>query len=291
MQKNEIKAAVRHAGGSTLTKVGRSANLSATAEDLRRGLNIQIKSFAALRTQHLKSLVSYWQEQGKSTRTIQNKLAHVRAALRAVGRDKFADAAQNSNASLGASGASRGGTHIVPDQKVLDERFRQLPEPFRVAANLQRALGLRAQESIQANKSLRSWEKQIKSGRPVMVLHGTKGGRQRSVNLLDQASRDRALEAVREAIKVMDLSGDLVIQSASLQGANRAFQRAMNSVGFKGNEASHALRYLFAQEQFAKYMDSLGDKEEALAALSMDLGHGDGRGRYCAQVYLGGMGA
>lgn len=286
MQKNEIKAAVKHAGGSTLTKVGRSANLSATAEDLRRSLNIQVKSFAGLKTQHLKSLVSYWQEQGKSTRTIQNKLAHVRAALRAVGRERFADAAQNSNASLGASGASRGGTHTIPDQTTLAERFSHLPAPFLAAANLQRTLGLRAQEAVQANKSLRTWEKQIKLGRPVMVLHGTKGGRQRSVTLLDQTSKDRALEAVREAIRVMDLHGDTLVRSASLQGANRAFQRAMNKVGFKGSEASHALRYMFAREQFAKYMEILGDKEEALSALSMDLGHGDGRGRYCEQVYL-----
>ena len=60
----------------------------------------------------------------------------------------------------------------------------------------------------------------------------------------------------------------------------------MNGVGFKGSEASHSLRYQFAREQFAKYLEALGDKKEALAALSMDLGHGDGRGRYCEQVYL-----
>lgn len=288
MQKNEIKAAVKHAGGSTLTRSGRGTNLSATVKDLRFGLNIQAKSFAGLKTQHLKNLVAYWKQQGLSVRTIQNKLAHVRAALRAVGREKFADAAQNTNKALGASGASRAGTHKVTDQKTLNERINNLPEAFRAAANLQRTLGLRAQEAVQANQSLQSWEKQIKSGRPVMVLHGTKGGRPRMVNLLDQTTRDKALAAVQDALKVLDKQDGLLISSSSLQGANRAFQREMNKVGFKGSEASHSLRYAFAKDQFAKYLDTLQDTEEALAALSMDLGHGDGRGRYCERVYLRG---
>ena len=63
-----------------LTRESRSANLTATANDLRLGLNIQIKSFSGLRSQHLQSLVTLWKTDGQSTRTIQNKLAHVRAA-------------------------------------------------------------------------------------------------------------------------------------------------------------------------------------------------------------------
>ena len=35
----------------------------------------------------------------------------------------------------------------------------------------------------------------------------------------------------------------------------------MNGVGFKGSEASHSLRYQFAREQFAKYLEALGDKK------------------------------
>lgn len=286
MNRNEIKAVVKAAGGSTLTRESRSANLTATANDLRLGLNIQIKSFSGLRTQHLKDLVTHWNSEGQSTRTIQNKLAHLRAALRGVGREKFAADPRNSNAALGASGGSRSGTHTIPSEKALEERISALPEPFQAGARLQQTLGLRAQEAVQSNQSLRVWEKQIQAGRPVMVLHGTKGGRPRSVSLLDQASKDRAIAAVREAIRVTEMQDGKLIPSSTLEGANRAYQRAMNAAGFKGSEASHALRYAFAREQFAKYLEDLGDKKEALSALSMDLGHGDGRGRYCEQVYL-----
>ena len=72
MNRNEIKAVVKAAGGSTLTRESRSANLTATANDLRLGLNIQIKSFSGLRTQHLQGLVTLWKTDGQSTRTIQN---------------------------------------------------------------------------------------------------------------------------------------------------------------------------------------------------------------------------
>jgi len=289
MTKNEIRAIVKAAGGSTLTRESRSANLAATANDLRLGLNVQIKSFAGLRTQHLQSLVTKWKTDGQSTRTIQNKLAHMRAALRAVGREKFAADARNSNGALGASGGSRSGTHTIPSEKTLGERISALPEAFQAGARLQKALGLRAQEAVQSNQSLRVWEKQILAGRPVTVLHGTKGGRPRSVSLLDQESKNKALTAVREAIRVMDKQDGKLIPSATLEGANRAYQRAMNEAGFKGSEASHALRYGFAREQFTRYMEALSDRKEALSALSLDLGHGDGRGRYCAQVYLKGM--
>lgn len=290
MNRNEIHQAVKVAGGSTLTKGGRSANLTATANDLRLGLNIQIKSFKGLKTQHLASLVSFWKEQGKSTRTIQNRLAHVRAALRSVGREKFADSAQVSNASLGAAGASRGGTHTVASKEVIEARISKLQPGFKEAAQLQLKLGLRAQEAVQSNPSLRLWEKQLKQGRRVTVLHGTKGGRGRDVSITSENQKQAALEAVRAAIAVMDGHGGQLVRSSSLEGANRAYQRAMNRVGFKGSEASHSLRYIFARGQFESYLDAGFDRKEALSALSMDLGHGDGRGRYCAQVYLTGHG-
>ena len=107
---------------------------------------------------------------------------------------------------------------------------------------------------MQSNQSLRSWEKQIQAGRPVKVLHGTKGGRSRDVSLLDLASKGRALSAVREAIRVADKQDGKLIPSTSLEGANRAYQRAMNEVGFKGSEASHSLRYQFAREQVPEFV-------------------------------------
>jgi hypothetical protein len=48
---------------------------------------------------------------------------------------------------------------------------------------------------------------------------------------------------------------------------------------------SHAARYAFAQERTGAYQAEGLSEREALAATSLDLGHGDGRGHYVASVY------
>lgn len=290
MNKGEIKAVVKAAGGSTLTRDARFSNLTAIANELKQPeLNIQIKSFTGLKTQHLSKLVSLWVGQGKSARTIHNKLAHIRAALVAVGREKFANSKQVSNAALGAPKASRAGTHNVSSPDVVNTRISALPPGIQEAARLQQTLGLRAQEAIQSVQSLKRWEMQILNGQRVTILHGTKGGRARDTSLPSENARSAALEAVRAAIKAAATQEGRLVPSSSLEGAKRAYQRAMNEVGFKGTEASHSLRYHFARAQFERYQEMGFERKEALSALSMDLGHGDGRGRYCAHVYLKGQ--
>jgi hypothetical protein len=48
----------------------------------------------------------------------------------------------------------------------------------------------------------------------------------------------------------------------------------------------HLSEFDVEQFQFAEYQRQGYDKRSALAAMSQDLGHGDGRGRYVRQVYL-----
>lgn len=288
MNKREINQIVKKAGGSTLTKEARSAALLATATTLRTELNIQLKSLSSLKSLHLEKLVNSWKEQGLSLRTMQNRMTHVRAALRFHGREHFADSPRNSNAALGLAGASRQGTHTVPSPEAISTRITSLAPGAKAAANLQVTLGLRAGEAIQSVKSLRTWQKQLQAGRPLTVLYGTKGGRPRDIQLHTKNAHEAASEAVRGAIEVMARQGGHLIESTSLEGATRSYQRSMQSAGFTGSEASHSLRYHWARQQFETHMQRFGNKAEALTALSLDLGHGDGRGRYCAQVYLKG---
>jgi hypothetical protein len=58
------------------------------------------------------------------------------------------------------------------------------------------------------------------------------------------------------------------------------------ALGLKDKETMHSLRYAFAQDQLVRYESHGFSKEEALALVSCDLGHGDGRGRYVEQVYI-----
>ncbi|GAB8859574.1 hypothetical protein OkiPb00504_48900 [Escherichia coli] len=46
------------------------------------------------------------------------------------------------------------------------------------------------------------------------------------------------------------------------------------------------MRYYFSQEARSFYRKDGLDDKEIYARVSMDLGHGDGRGRYVKQVYF-----
>lgn len=60
---------------------------------------------------------------------------------------------------------------------------------------------------------------------------------------------------------------------------------ALSEVGLSGNYTPHSLRYAWAQDAIRHYLAQGFSDKEALALTSMDLGHGDGRGRYVVQVY------
>jgi len=66
----------------------------------------------------------------------------------------------------------------------------------------------------------------------------------------------------------------------------RTYGRRCQAIGLEAEYASHALRCMFAEDCFQMHLAECGDRREALAETSLDLGHGDGRGRYVEQVYL-----
>ena len=282
----KVREATRKAGGATLTKVNRSAGLNKFFSVMQTVLNVQVNSFEKLKASQVKTYVYYLKEEGLTDRSIQNQLAHIRQALRSENRDHFASSEFMSNKALGVSRASRDGTHQalteVQYKAVLAATKADKPGAA-VCMELQRELGLRAREAIQSVASLRSWEKALLAVTPCQVIHGTKGGRGRWTGPVDVS---RALVAVRNAIAIAKAQGGQLIVSKNLQSAARAYGRACEKVGMKGEHASHALRCMFAQDRYAMHLERLGSRSEALAATSLDLGHGDGRGTYVAQVYL-----
>jgi hypothetical protein len=285
--KREIRQAVNAGGGSTLTKIARASSLAQISKILKNDLNIQVKSFEFLKVSHVERLIQHLQARGQSPRTSQNTMAHLRCALREVGREKFASDPRISNKKLGISGASRDGKHRAINLEEIEMRILKLDDGAAAATRLQMAIGLRAREAIQSSESLKSWLIELEKYDCLTISHGTKGGRTRIVRFITQESKQSALQAIKNAHQAAIKNNGVLIPSKSLQGAARAHLRSMNAAGFQGEESSHALRCTWAQAQYNRYMEMLGgDKKEALSRLSMDLGHGDGRGRYVKQVYL-----
>ena len=283
----DVRRATRVAGGATLTKIARSAVLNKVFRVLRNHpVNIQIKSLSDLKAAHVKRYVDELLKSGTGHRTIQNHLAHIRQAMRASNRAEYADSESMSTKTMGVSGASRSGTHRPLNKlqyRAALAGMKSINPGAACCMALQRELGLRAREAIQSVPSLKVWARSLKTNRPCEIIHGTKGGRKRQLAAL---SRERAIEVVETAIQLAKAQEGKLIVAKNLQAAARAYCRACAKVGLVGEYASHSIRCSYAQDRYKMYEKLYDDKRESLALVSIDLGHGDGRGKYVEQVYL-----
>lgn len=277
------KAAREAAGkGSTATRAARTSHYRDLEQHLRSE-NIQVREARHVSPKHVARYVTALQERGISAGAIQNRLASIRAAWRGSGRERWAE---QSNHDLGADSRSRIGTKTA----MSDERYTQARADLAAggrdreaaALALQRHLGLRAQEAVRAPISLASWERALAHGDRIRIVAGTKGGRPRDTRVPD---RQAALAAVREARSLAGRGHLVQGKSATLKSALDRLHNGYRSVGLTGREASHSARYAFARQAMDRYVAEGYSVREARAQTSIDLGHGDGRGRYVASVY------
>jgi len=282
--RTDIQKLAYRAGGGYKTLEARQSHAGKFADFLKTQ-NIRIEKVENVKAKYLAAFAASRLAAGISKRAIQNEMSSLRGVLREAGRHQLAALPEISNKNLGISGASRKGNKTA----LSGERQRELSENIRdpgvkACTWLQRSLGLRADEARQANVSmLRQWVRELEGGKPVHVWKGTKGGRPRFVNVSDRVT---AVAAVKSALRVAMATQKGVLIEGTLKQARTKYGNEMYRAGFRGAESSHALRYAFARSQFESYMAAGHEKNAALAMVSMDLGHGDGRGRWIAQVYL-----
>ena len=148
---------------------------------------------------------------------------------------------------------------------------------------LARLMGLRSQEAVQSVQSLKTWRQAIERGEPrLTVIYGTKGGRLRETVILDVGAVQKALD---NALTVAEQRNGRLIDKPDLKSAMNYWHKQAVSAGLTGAYSPHSLRYAWAQDAIRHYLTQGFSEKEALAMVSIDLGHGDGRGRYMAQVY------
>ncbi|EDR5087989.1 integrase domain-containing protein [Salmonella enterica subsp. enterica serovar Georgia] len=253
-------------------------------------LNIQSKQVAHIKARHIEGYIQYRLAQKISKRTLQNEMAALRAVLQQAGRNKLASDERISNRALGLADASRNGTkQAIPEyyyQAVLQKA--QATDPgFTAALTLARLMGLRSQEAVQSAQSLRTWQRALEDGeRQLRVVFGTKGGRPRVTTVLDPVEVRRAVD---RALSIATERNGRLIDVADLKTAMNYWHNQARRCGLTGEHAPHSLRYAWAQDAIHYWLAQGLSQKEALAQVSMDLGHGDGRGRYIRQVYGRGM--
>ncbi len=281
----ELKFFARQGGGSHKTCHDR-IRIADRLGALLLSLNIQVKSLSHLKAKHVEQYVDARLSQGIAKRTVQNEMAALRNIFRMAGREKLETSPRLSNQTLGLSGTSRAGTkQAIPDAtfQVVYQKALERDVGLAVTLKLARLLGLRSQEAVQCSASLKSWRKQLAQPEPKLhVVFGTKGGRPRQTRVLNVAA---VKEAVEQAITIAEQRDGRLIDKSDLKQAMNYWRTHTTRIGLTGRHSPHSLRYAWAQEALNFYQQNGFSHLEARALVSMDLGHGDGRGRYVERVY------
>lgn len=282
----EMKRLAQQAGGSHKTVHDRIKLVQRFYERLVVVQNVQIRRVEQLKARHIEDYIHSRLAQGIAKRSLQNEMAAIRQILTQAGGDKLAASERIDNRSLGPSGTSRNGTR----RPITPEHYRQVLETARVkdpglaaVVELARLMGLRSQEAVQSVQSLRTWQQALaRNETRLTVVFGTKGGRPRDTLILDAGAVKKAVD---HALSVAEQRNGKLIDKPDLRSAMKYWHGQASRIGLTGAYSPHSLRYAWAQDAIRHYLVLGFSEKEALAMTSMDLGHGDGRGRYVAQVY------
>lgn len=241
---------------------------------------------------HLQGFVEFRLAQGVSNRTIANEMSHIRAVLIHCGKEGLARNPAYGNKALGIGRGSRIGTKQPLSDAAIRGFQEQMDRLDRSALGnvleLQRALGLREAEAIRGGnpETLARWQRELQGRGYVHVIEGTKNGRPRDVH---PADLNRARAGIERAQATLKASDQRYLVTRANGTAATGLKQALNiyrNVCHRAGIQSHGARYAFAQERIQAYRIKRGySVREARAATSLDLGHGDGRGRYVASVY------
>lgn len=281
----EMKMLAKQVGGSFKTVHDRTRIIDRFCRHLI-ALNIQVRDVQHLKTKHIKSYIANRQATGIAVRTLHNDMSALRSVFRLAGREKLVTSTRLTNKALGLSGASRAGTKFA----IPDERFQAVlrsaqrhDRGLTCALQLARLLGLRSQEAVQCANSLKTWKKQLERNQSTLtIVFGTKGGRPRETRIID---RHAVQQVVKEALLVAKTRHGKLIDKPDLKTAMNFWRTHTTRLGLIDNYSPHSLRYAWAQDALRYYLSQGFSRSEARAMTSMDLGHGDGRGRYVERVY------
>lgn len=281
----EMKQLAKQAGGSHKTVHDRIRIADRFSRHLL-ALNIQVRSIKHLKARHIERYIAARRSQGIAPRTLQNEMAALRSVLHQAGREKLMASDRLTNRALGLGGCSRAGTKCAISSEKYQQSLheaRQLDAGLAAALQLSRVLELRSQEAVQCCASLKTWQKQLSQGAErLSIVFGTKGGRPRETRILNH---QEASNAVNHALSVAGQRNGKLIDKSDLKSAMNFWRSATTRIGLTGPYSPHSLRYAWAQDAIRFYLDQGFSRKEANALTSMDLGHGDGRGRYVERVY------
>ena len=245
-----------HRVGSYETQAARRDTVSAFVKTLdANGFSQAVrKADYRIKESHVRRCVGVWREAGVSTRSIENRLSHLRSMAAWQGRPGIL----RSNDQY-LPGRDRGRTAKASKAGPADEvDWRRARSPYaRASIRLQKAFGLRRKEAllVQPGRSPADCS--------MLVLHGecTKGGRYREIPAYTAEQR----EAIAYAKSVAG-GGSLVPPVRSYISWRHEYRREAERCGLP-NGSTHCLRHAWAQARY-----------EALSGMAAPVAGGPWRG-------------
>ena len=276
-------------GGSHLTREARRRTAEKFADSMFEQGFTHLADPQDIAGRHLRAYVHNRLKEKPAVRSVQNEMAHIRSILKVGGNRALAETPDLSNRSLGISGGSRRGTKTAmadADLNAVRElALRQNRPGLAAMLLLERYFGLRGGEAIHARSdTLARWERELAGSGRIRVIAGTKGGKPRDVQILNIGP---ARTALQEARLVADSQDSYLVARAdgSPAGGLKEARSIYHAWCHRSGIQPHSARYAFAQDQIKARRDLGHSEREALVATSLDLGHGDGRGRWVKSVY------
>ena len=229
------RLAEQHREGSFATQANRKHMLMLFGEQLVAAGYKHLHA-PALKGRHIHRLLALWREQGVAPRTIENRLSVLRWWARHIDNPGVLAA---TNAPYGLPKRAQVATASKARDLPLDRLVRVRNAHVRMSLQLQRAFGLRREESLKIKPF------QADHGH-TLVLQGswTKGGRPREVPIRTVAQRE-LLEQAKALVQH---------KSASLIPAAKTYAEHLHSYESHcvraGLHKMHGLRHAYAQERF-----------------------------------------
>jgi hypothetical protein len=160
-RKSLVQAALKTPGGTKTIDDRR-----AVAERFARFCaehNIQCRDLGHVKEKHIRAYIEH-RKASAGARTLQTEMSLIRRMLESAGRHQLANSPRLSNQALGLSGVSRTGSKqacpLAVYQKALETAMTR-DKAVTACIELQRTFGLRAEEAVQAGKSLDDWQKAL----------------------------------------------------------------------------------------------------------------------------------
>lgn len=284
--RHQMSLALEKKGGSTITLRATSNHMQIFSEYAAK--NFKLMKFDQVKPSHIHAFFDEIRD-GKSVGTLQNYAASLRSVLRLLGCKNVADSEHISNLELGISGRSRGGTHRAITQQEIDDAISaalKIDQGVSLLIELMNQFGLRIREAITSPKSLAMWLMALEKGSDYIdLIFGSKGGRPRRTRVFN---KEEAVALIQRCIKYVNSNGGWLINRETREQALEFTYYTARKIGLTGEISPHSFRYAFAHRQFDCYLNLGFEEDVALAMLSEDLGHGNGRTTWVRRVYLKG---